>query len=44
MFIQFHDVIIVSAPWLRKRKRGRRLTRNASFTAVFTCERAQSSF
>ena len=44
MLVQFHDVMIVSAPSLRKRNRGRRLTKNANFTAVFTCERAQSSF
>lgn len=34
---------IVSAPSLKKINRGRRLTKNASLTAVITCERAQSS-
>ena len=41
MFIQFQLVMIVSAPSLRKRKRGRRLTKKANFTAVLTWERAQ---
>lgn len=44
VLIQFHEVITVSAPWLRNKKRGRRLTKKASFTAVFTCVRAQLSF
>ena len=42
VFIQFQLVMIVSAPSFIYRKRGRRLTKNANFTAVFTCERAQS--
>lgn len=41
MFIQFQLVTIVSAPSLRKRKSGMRLTKKAVFTAVFTWERAQ---
>lgn len=36
MFIQHQVVVMISAPWLRKRARGRRLTKNAIFTAVFT--------
>lgn len=43
VFIQFQFVIIVSAPSFRKRQRGKRLTKKASLTAVFTCSRAQSS-
>lgn len=42
VFIQFQLVIIASAPSFINRKRGSRLTKNASFTAVFTCTRAQS--
>lgn len=42
VFIQFQLVIIVSAPSLRKRDRGRRLMKKASLTAVLTWERAQS--
>lgn len=34
--------MIVSAPSLRNSDRGSRLTKKASFTAVFTLERAQS--
>ncbi len=41
MFIQFQLVIIVSAPSLRKRNSGRRLTKKASFTAVLTWVSAQ---
>lgn len=42
VFIQLQFVITASAPSLRKRKRGRRLTKKASFTAVLTCFKAQS--
>ena len=42
VFIQFQLVIIVSAPSFTNRKRGNRLTKNASFTAVLTCVTAQS--
>lgn len=42
MFIQFQLVMIVSAPSFKKRNSGRRLTKKASFTAVFTWVRAQS--
>lgn len=42
VFIQFQLVITVSAPSFKNRKRGKRLTKNASFTAVFTFVRAQS--
>lgn len=42
VFIQVQLVIIVSAPSFINKKRGSRLTRNASFTAVLTCVRAQS--
>lgn len=42
VFIQFQLVIMVSAPSFRNRNRGRRLTKNASLTAVLTCVRAQS--
>ena len=41
VFIQLQLVMIVSAPSLRKRNRGRRLTKKANFTAVLTWERAQ---
>lgn len=41
VFIQLQLVIITSAPSVRKMKRGRRLVKKASFTAVLTCERAQ---
>lgn len=42
VFIQLQDVTIASAPSLMNRKRGKRLTRKASLTAVLTCEIAQS--
>ena len=42
MFIQLQLVMTVSAPSFMNRHRGRRLTKNASFTAVLTCVRAQS--
>jgi len=42
VFIQFQLVMMVSAPSFRNRKRGRRLTKNANLTAVFTCVTAQS--
>lgn len=42
VFIQDQLVIIVSAPSFKKRKRGRRLTKNAHLTAVLTWVRAQS--
>ncbi len=41
VFIQFQLVIIVSAPSLRKRNSGRRLTKKASLTAVLTWVSAQ---
>lgn len=41
VFIQVQDVTIVSAPSLRNKNKGRRLTRKASLTAVLTWERAQ---
>lgn len=44
VFIQLDEEAMVSAPSLRNKKRGRRLTKKASFTAVFTCVWAQSSF
>lgn len=42
VFIQFQVIVITSVPSFRKRANGRRLTKNASFTAVFTLVRAQS--
>lgn len=42
MFIQVQLVTIVSAPSLRNRKRGRRLTKKVSLTAVLTWDRDQS--
>lgn len=42
VFIQLQLVMIVSAPSFMNRKSGSRLTKNASFTAVLTCVRAQS--
>lgn len=42
VFIQLQVVVTTSAPSLRKRDRGRRLTKNASFTAVLTLVKAQS--
>lgn len=44
VFIQFHEVMIASAPSLRKRNRGIRLTKKARATAVLTWETAQSGF
>lgn len=41
VFIQFQEVMIVSAPSLRKMNSGRRLTKKASLTAVLTWETAQ---
>ena len=41
MFIQVQLVMMVSAPSFRKRQRGKRLTKKASLTAVFTWVRAQ---
>lgn len=41
VFIQFQLVIIISAPSFRNRNSGRRLTKKASFTAVFTWINAQ---
>ena len=41
VFIQDQVEIIVSAPSFRNRERGRRLIKNASFTAVLTCTTAQ---
>lgn len=41
MFIQVQLVIIVSAPSLRKRQRGRMLVKKAHFTAVLTWVSAQ---
>lgn len=42
VFIQDQVEVMISAPWLRNRASGRRLTKNAIFTAVFTWSRAQS--
>ena len=42
VFIQVQLVIIVSVPSFRNRKRGRRLTKKASLTAVLTWVKAQS--
>ena len=42
VFIQLQVVVTTSAPSLRKRDRGRRLMKNASFTAVFTLVKDQS--
>lgn len=42
VFVQVRFVVTDSAPSLRKRARGRRLTRKASFTEVFTCFSGQS--
>lgn len=41
VFIQVQLVMITSAPSDKKREAGRRLTRNANFTAVFTDVSAQ---
>lgn len=43
MFIQLQLVMIASAPSFINKNRGRRATKNASFTADFTCVRAQSA-
>ena len=43
VFIHCQLVTIVSAPSSKKIKRGSRLTKNAVFTAVLTCVRAQPS-
>lgn len=40
MFAQFQLVVITSAPSVRNKNSGRRLTKKASLTAVFTCDRA----
>ena len=42
MFIQCQEVVTDSAPSLRNKKSGRRLTKKAKATAVFTEEVAQS--
>lgn len=42
VLVQVQAVTIVSAPWSRKRKRGKRLVKNASLTAVLTFSTAQS--
>ena len=42
VFIQVQLVITASAPSFRKTNNGRRLTKNASLTAVLTWVRAQS--
>lgn len=42
VFIQVQSVIIVSAPSVRNKKRGRRLIKKASLTAVLTLVWAQS--
>lgn len=39
---QVHVAIMTSAPWSKKMVSGRRLVKNAIFTAVFTWRRAQS--
>ena len=41
VLVQFHVVRMVSAPSLRNRAKGRRLTKKATLTASFTCRRAQ---
>lgn len=41
VFIQLQVVMTASAPSFKKRERGRRLVKKASFTAVLTCFRAQ---
>lgn len=43
VLVQFQLVITVSAPSEKNRKSGRRLTKNASLTAVLTWSRAQLS-
>lgn len=42
MFIQFQVVTIVSTPSERNKNRGRRLTKKANLTAVFTWLTAHS--
>ena len=42
VFIHSQVVMMVSAPWSRKRKSGRRLTKNADFTAALTWVSAHS--
>jgi len=42
VFIQFQLVIMVSAPSFINKNKGKRLTKNASFTAVLTFVNAQS--
>lgn len=44
MLVQFQLVTIASAPSFKNRNRGSRLTKKASFTAVFTLRSAQSFF
>lgn len=44
VFIQFHEVMIASAPSFKKRNRGIRLTKKAKATAVLTWETAQPGF
>ncbi len=44
VFIHAQLVIMVSAPSEKNRNSGRRLTKNASLTDVFTWESAQLSF
>lgn len=41
VFIHCQLEMMVSAPWSKKMNRGRRLTKNAVLTAVFTCVKAQ---
>lgn len=41
VLIQDHEEVMISAPWLRKRVRGIRLTKNAIFTLVLGWVRAQ---
>ena len=43
VFIQFQLVTIVSTPSFRNRNKGKRLTKKASFTDVFTWVRAQEA-
>lgn len=44
VFIHAQLVMIVSAPSLRNRNKGRRLTKKANFTAALTCRRDQVGF
>lgn len=41
VFIQVQLVVMISAPSEMNRNKGRRLTKNASLTAVLTCLMAQ---